>query len=65
DYAAVGCVELSTPGKALGWSDAAMFNMARVLELTLFGGRDPQTGEQVGLDTCPLTEMGSFEELET
>ena len=25
-----------------------MFNMARVLELTLFGGRDPQTGEQLG-----------------
>ena len=31
NYAVVGCVELSTPGKALGWSDAAMFNMARVL----------------------------------
>ncbi len=49
NYAAVGCVELSTPGKALGWSDAAMFNMARVLELTLFGGADPETGLQVGL----------------
>ena len=41
NYAVVGCVELSTPGKALGWSDAAMFNMVRVLELTLFGGADP------------------------
>ena len=41
DYAVVGCVELSTPGKALGWSDASMFNMTRVLELTLYGGRDP------------------------
>ncbi len=40
-----------TPGKALGWSDASMFNMTRVLELTLFGGRDPQTGEQIGLAT--------------
>ena len=64
DYAVVGCVELSTPGKALGWSDAAMFNMTRVLELTLFGGRDPQTGQQVGLETPPLTRIGSFEELE-
>ncbi len=64
NYAVVGCVELSTPGKALGWSDAAMFNMTRVLELTLFGGKDPQTGEQIGLETPPLTEMRSFAELE-
>ena len=49
NYAVVGCVELSVPGKALGWSDAAMLNMARILELTLFGGCDPATGEQVGL----------------
>ncbi len=65
NYAVVGCVELSTPGKALGWSDAAMFNMARVLELTLFGGADPKTGEQVGLPTPALSEMASFEELQS
>jgi formate C-acetyltransferase len=64
DYAVVGCVELSTPGKALGWSDASMFNMVRVLELTLFGGRDPQTGEQLGLATPPLDQMASYTELE-
>ena len=55
---------LSTPAKALGWSDAAMFNMVRVLELTLFGGRDPQTGEMVGLPTPTLAEMDDFSELE-
>lgn len=64
DYAVVGCVELSTPGKALGWSDASMFNLTRVLELTLFGGKDPTTGVQVGLETPPLDQMASFEELE-
>jgi formate C-acetyltransferase len=64
NYAVVGCVELSTPGKALGWSDASMFNMARVLELTLFGGKDPQTGEQVGLETPSLDEICSLAELE-
>ncbi len=64
NYAVVGCVELSTPGKALGWSDAAMFNMARVLELTLFGGADPRTGKQIGLRTTPLSEMTSFEQLQ-
>ncbi len=64
NYAVVGCVELSTPGKALGWSDAAMFNMTRVLELTLFGGKDAHTGAQIGPETPPLDQMDSFEALE-
>jgi pyruvate formate-lyase/glycerol dehydratase family glycyl radical enzyme len=65
NYAVVGCVELSTPGKALGWSDASMFNLTRILELTLFGGKDPQNGQQIGLATPSLDEMRSFEDLET
>jgi formate C-acetyltransferase len=65
NYAVVGCVELSTPGKALGWSDAAMFNMVRVLELTLFGGADPKTGAQIGLRTPPLNEIASFDQLQS
>jgi pyruvate formate-lyase/glycerol dehydratase family glycyl radical enzyme len=64
NYAVVGCVELSTPGKALGWSDASMFNLTRVLELTLYGGKDPQSGQQIGLETTPLDQMQSFGELE-
>lgn len=64
NYAVVGCVELSTPGKALGWSDASMFNLTRVLELTLYGGKDPQTGEQFGPITPTLDQMTSFDELE-
>jgi formate C-acetyltransferase len=63
NYAVVGCVELSTPAKALGWSDAAMFNMARLLELTLYGGKDAHSGEQIGLETPPLNEMQRFQEL--
>lgn len=64
NYAVVGCVELSTPGKALGWSDASMFNLTRILELTLFGGKDPQSGEQIGLPTPTLAEMHTFTEVE-
>lgn len=41
-----------------------MFNLTRVLELTLFGGRDPHSGEQIGLSTPPLAELVSFAELE-
>jgi formate C-acetyltransferase len=41
-----------------------MFNMARVLEITLFGGKDPQTGELIGPATLCLSEMHDFSELE-
>ncbi len=64
DYAAVGCVELSIPGKALGWSDSAMLNLVRVLELTLHGGRVPETGKRIGPQTPPLEELKDFDELE-
>jgi len=64
NYAAVGCVELSVPGIALGWSDAAMFNMARLLELTLYGGRDPRTGRQYGPETPPLSGLDDYAALE-
>lgn len=35
NYAIVGCVELTTHGNTLAWSDAAMFNLLKALELTL------------------------------
>ena len=56
DYALVGCVELSTQGNYLGWSDAAMFNLVKVLELTLNNG---------GLKTGYLTDYQSYNHLES
>ena len=35
DYAVVGCVELSIPGRMYGLHDISMFNMVRCLEVTL------------------------------
>lgn len=35
DYAVVGCVELSLPGKTYGLHDIALFNLLKVLEVTL------------------------------
>lgn len=64
DYAIVGCVELTTQGNNLGWSDAAMFNMNKALELTLTGGVDLLTGEKIGPDMGKLTEYKTFEDLE-
>lgn len=35
DYAIVGCVEVSVPGKTYGLHDIALFNLVRCLEITL------------------------------
>jgi formate C-acetyltransferase len=35
DYAIVGCVELSIPGKTYGLHDIALFNLLKIMELTL------------------------------
>ncbi|MEL4359244.1 MULTISPECIES: glycyl radical protein [unclassified Luteococcus] len=65
DYAIVGCVELTTQGNNLGWSDAAMFNLNKALELTLTGGVDLLTGEKIGPDFGNLTGYASWADLET
>jgi pyruvate formate-lyase/glycerol dehydratase family glycyl radical enzyme len=64
DYAVVGCVELSTQGNLLGWSDAAMFNMVKVLELTLNDGKCQITGDQTGLKTGNLNNFNTFSDFE-
>lgn len=64
NYAIVGCVELTTHGNNLAWSDAAMFNLVKALELTLNNGVDLLSGKKTGLDLGNLTTYRSFEELE-
>lgn len=64
NYAIVGCVELTTHGNNLGWSDAAMFNFNKALELTLNNGKCLLTGEQIGLDLGNLETYETFEDLE-
>ena len=64
NYAIVGCVELTTHGNSLGWSDAAMFNLVKALELALNGGRCLLTGRQLGPDLGALSDFKTYEELE-
>jgi formate C-acetyltransferase len=63
DYGLVGCVELSTQGDNLGWSDAAMFNLVKALELTLNDGICLQTGERLCQATGGPAAWSTFEEL--
>lgn len=64
DYAIVGCVELTTQGNNLGWSDAAMFNLNKALELALNNGRCLITGDSIGLDLGNVTIYEKYEDLE-
>ncbi|MDS0528238.1 glycyl radical protein [Clostridium sp. SHJSY1] len=50
NYCIIGCVEPQCPHKTEGWHDAAFFNVAKVLEITLNNGKvgDKQLGPVTG-----------------
>lgn len=47
NYAIIGCVEIGIPGKHLGLSDAALFNLGKLLEITMTDGVDRLTKTRV------------------
>ena len=64
NYSIVGCVELSPSGNCLGWSDAAMFNLNKALELTMNHGIDLLSNKKIGLDLGGLDTFKNYSELE-
>ncbi|RJX69492.1 formate C-acetyltransferase/glycerol dehydratase family glycyl radical enzyme [Vibrio sinensis] len=66
DYAVVGCVEPTIPGKEHGWLDAGYVNTVKMMEMVINGGRilsGPNAGMQLGPDTGSLETYQSFEEV--
>lgn len=64
DYGMIGCVEPQKGGKTDGWHDAAFFNLARVLEMTINNGRDNMNGgKQLGPKTGEFTQFTSFDQV--
>lgn len=63
NWVGIGCVEPEVPGYTYGWHDADYFNTTKTLTFALNGGRDPQTGEQVGPDCGTLATFKSFEDV--
>ena len=61
DYAAIGCVELTIPGKCNSRTMGHAMNLAKILELTLHGGRCPRTGNVVSKEHA--TDFATYEEL--
>src|SRR6056297_3510099 len=59
---ASGCVETGAFGTEAYWL-TGYFNLAKILEITLYNGKDSRTGELVGLPVGEVDEFGSFDEL--
>ena len=63
DYAVIGCVELASSGRDYPASSSIMLNLAAPLEMALFRGKRPITGEeQIGPATPDPATLNSFEE---
>ena len=62
NYAPIGCIELTVPGRANPHAASGWFNSLKCLELALFDGRDPRTGSQLGPNTGTLEDCDTFEE---
>ncbi|WP_024615804.1 glycyl radical protein [Clostridium sp. Ade.TY] len=61
DYGIVGCVEPQKPGKTDGWYDAAFFNLAKVLEISINNGFE--NGKRVGSKTGEFTDFKNIDDL--
>lgn len=62
-YCLAGCSQVMLPGASNFVNDIGIYNIAKVMELTLHNGCDPLTGQQVGPQTGALEDMRSFDQL--
>lgn len=63
DYAAIGCIEITIPGKASPHAVSNWINLAKCLELALNDGRDLLDGAQVGPRTGTLADFRSMDDV--
>ena len=61
DYAPIGCIELTIPGKANPHAVSAWFNLLACVVLAIFDGKDPLSGRQLGPHTGTLAEHPTFD----
>ena len=62
NYCIIGCVEPQCPHKTDGWHDAAFFNVAKVFDIAIHGGKN-RDGKQLGPVTKPMPEWKSMDDL--
>jgi len=62
-YAAIGCIELSIPGKSHTHPVGGMINVLKCLELALNNGVSLTTGKQIGPQTGNVSSFTSMDDL--
>jgi len=62
DGGASGCVEAGAFGREC-YILTGYFNLPKILEITLHNGRDPRTGEQIGLETGLAADFADYQAL--
>lgn len=62
DYAPIGCVELTIPGKANPHAVSGWFNTTKCLEFALNNGRTFETNAQVGPRTGEFAEFKTYDD---
>ena len=63
EYAIIGCVEVTIPGRTNPHAVSHMMNNAKCFELALNDGKDLKTGDQLGPQTGRLADMLDVEAL--
>jgi pyruvate-formate lyase len=62
-YAAIGCIEITIPGKAYPHAVSNWINVAKCLELALNDGKDLLDGTQLGPRTGTLAEFAGMDDV--
>jgi formate C-acetyltransferase len=62
-YAAIGCIEITIPGKASPHAVSHWINLAKCLELALHDGVDPRDGVRVGPPTGTLADFRDMDDV--
>lgn len=63
DYAAIGCIEITIPGKANPHACSNWVNLAKCVELAINDGKDLIDGSQVGPKTGTLTDHKTMDDV--
>lgn len=63
DWCLLGCTEPIVPGISDYQSMLGFFNTIKVFEVTLYGGKDPVTGKQIGPVTPEAKDFKSIDDL--
>lgn len=61
-FSLAGCSQFIIPGKSNFCNDIGLFNVAKILELTLYNGVDSRLGRQVGIQSGDVASFVGFNE---